>query len=89
MVKGSMIESPDQNFALCFAYSLSSVYWYSDLSWKVTSNTAQGFYIAGSWEEAREVWQCCLVLLLTGLESYHMPCILLVENYITELYHLG
>ena len=89
MVKGSMIEPPDQNFALCFAYHLSSAYWYSDLSWKGTTNRARGFFMASSWEEAGEVWQCCLALVLTGPESYHMPRVLLVENYITELYRLG
>lgn len=45
--------------------------------------------MASSWEEAGEVWQCCLALVLTGPESYHMPRVLLVENYITELYRLG
>ena len=54
MVKGSMVECSDQNFALCFACLLSSAYWYSDLSWKVTADRAQGFFIAGSWEEAGE-----------------------------------
>ena len=33
------------------------------------------------------MWWCCLGPVLIGPESHHMPRILLVENYITELYH--
>ena len=39
--------------------------------------------LRGGWR----VWQFCLGPVLIGPESHHMPRILLVENYITELYH--